>query len=157
MDKIIIGEITLILLFFIIFSNDVIKTFLMETIIGNVSIIIAFIIYYYLDKYIGVIFCFMIICIYYSNPIETFYSKEHLEKQNPDIKPEEYFRKTKCSGNELLYKGKEVKNDMVEHIFPEINFKNNVCNPCDKNCEITILEQDSRQSKEQELGVSTLA
>jgi hypothetical protein len=157
MDKIIIGEITLILLFFIIFSNHQIKTFLMETIIGHILLIIAFITYYYLDKYIGVIFCFMVLSIHYSRPIETFYTKEDVENQNLTIKSEEYFRKTNCNGNELLYKGKKVKNDMVEHIFPEINFENNVCNPCDKNCEIAILEQDSVQSKEQELGVSTLA
>ena len=157
MDKIIVCEITLIFLFFIIFSNHSIKTFLMETMIGHILLIVVFITYYYLDKYMGVVFCFMILCIYYSSPIETFHIMEPLEKSSPVTESDNAFRKTNCIGNELLHKGKEVKNDMVEHIFPEINFKNNVCNPCDKNCEITILEQDSVQSNEQEFGVSTLA
>lgn len=153
MDKIIIVEITLILLFFIVLTNHSIKTFLMETINGHIIIIIAFLTYYYLDKYIGVVFCFMILCIYYSNPIETFYS---MDDNNNAIRSEEHFRKTNCSGNDLLYKGKEVKSDMTEHVYPEIKFKNKICNPCDKYCEIDILEEDN-QSREQELGVSTLA
>jgi hypothetical protein len=156
MDKIIIGEITLILLFFILLTNHSIKTFLMETNIGHIIIIIAFITYYYLDKYIGVVFCFMILYIYYSNPIETFYSMEDDNQNDNALRSEEYFRKTNCSGNDLLYKGKEIKSDMIEHIYPEIKFKNKKCNPCDKYCEIDILEEDN-QSKEQELGVSTLA
>ena len=156
MDKIITGEITLILLFFILLSNHSIRSFLMETIFGNSLLILAFIAYYYLDKYIGTVFGFMIIFIHYNNPIETFYSKQDNNESNNAINSEEYFRKTNCIGNELLYKGKEVKNDMVEHVFPEINFKNNICNPCDKKCDITIVEQED-QSTEQELGFSTLA
>ena len=156
MDKIIGGEITLIFLFFILLSNHSIRSFLLETIFGNTLLIVAFIAYYYLDKYIGIVFCFMIVFIYYNNPIETFYSKEDVEKKNSVSNSEEYFRKTNCIGNELLYKGKEVKNDMVEHIFPEIHFENNICNPCDKKCDITIVEQ-GQQLTDQELGFSTLA
>jgi hypothetical protein len=156
MDKTIVGEITLIFLFFILLSNHSIRSFLLETIFGNSLLILAFIAYYYLDKYIGIVFCLMIGFIYYSSPIETFNSIEDVEKKNPAINSEEYFRKTNCIGNELLYKGKEVKNDMVEHIFPEINFENNICNPCDKKCDITIIEQKD-QLTDQELGFSTLA
>ena len=180
MDKIIISEITLIFIFFIILSNDSIKFFLMETIIGNILTILAFFAYYYLDKYIGVVFCFMIIYIYYNSPIEPFFTPLRITnaqsvsprsltsahnvcdlnaqrcKKSPVVNSEEYFRKTNCFDNKLFYKGKEVKNDMVEHVYPEINFENNTCNPCDKKCDITILEQRDG-SNEQEIGFSTLA
>jgi hypothetical protein len=156
MDKFAIGEITLIFLFYILLSNHSIRSFLLETIIGHILIIIVFVTYYYLDKYISIAFGFMIVFIHYNNPIETFYSKQDNNQSNNAFKSEENFRKTYCIGNELLYKGKEVKNDMVEHVFPEINFKNNICNPCDKKCNITIVEQED-QSTEDASGFSTLA
>jgi hypothetical protein len=156
MDKIVIGEITLIFIFFILLSNDSINFFLMETIFGNMLTFLAFFIYYYLDKYIGVVFCFMIIYVHYNSPIEPFFNNTIENAKNPVVNSEEYFRKTNCFDNKLLYKGKEVKNDMVEHIYPEINFENNTCNPCDKKCDITILEEGDGSS-EQEFGFSTLA
>jgi hypothetical protein len=43
----------------------------------------------------------------------------------------------------------EVKNDMAEHIFSELKFKNGTCNPCSKTCDFSIIE--SRIKTEDEL------
>jgi len=159
MDKILVSEITLILMFFIFATNDVLKSFFMETIFGNVLLLFAFAGYYYLDKYIAIVFCFMILCMYYDIPKSKesfFYRTQDVATPIPVAHPDDTFRKNNCMDKELIYKGNEVKNDMIEHVFPEINFKDDVCNPCDKRCKFSILEQDSR-SEEDVFGVSTLA
>lgn len=50
------------------------------------------------------------------------------------------FRKRNCNGNQLKYKGMFVKNENVDLIFPELSFKNDNCNPCDKSCNFSIIE-----------------
>jgi hypothetical protein len=54
----------------------------------------------------------------------------------------ENFKKENCDkdGN-LIFKESIIKLDMIEHIFPEINFSKDKCNPCDNNCRFTILEK----------------
>jgi hypothetical protein len=74
----------------------------------------------------------------------------------PHIESEEDFRNSNCKNGKLTYKKNAVRNDMVEHIFPEISFKDSVCNPCDKQCKFTIIEQE-RLSNEDNVDVSTLA
>jgi hypothetical protein len=46
------------------------------------------------------------------------------------------FRKLNCEKKNLKYKGITVKNEMAEHVFPEMKYKNVLCNPCDETCEI---------------------
>ena len=49
------------------------------------------------------------------------------------------FQKKNCRNSQLFYKEYPIKNDMVEHIFPEIRFDSNICNPCDPNCKISFI------------------
>lgn len=50
------------------------------------------------------------------------------------------FKKRNCINNQLKYKNMNVKNEYVDLIFPELSFKNDVCNPCDKHCKFSIIE-----------------
>jgi len=50
------------------------------------------------------------------------------------------FRQEYCVAGKLTYKNMEVKPDMVEHVFPEINFNKEECSPCSKSCDFSILE-----------------
>ena len=52
----------------------------------------------------------------------------------------EEFRKEHCENNVLKFKDKKVRNENACHIFPELEFLNEPCNPCDKNCGVTINE-----------------
>lgn len=54
------------------------------------------------------------------------------------LSPLEQFRQDNCVKNELMYKNMNVKNDMIQHIYPEIEFKGKVCNPCLPSCEVTV-------------------
>ena len=59
--------------------------------------------------------------------------------QNKDGYPEE-FRKQYCDGNILKYKDMNVRGDMIEHIFPEVEYKEDKCNPCSETCDFSIIE-----------------
>lgn len=84
---------------------------------------------------------------------EKFENYRELYEDNHEQSHEEVkdtFRKENCSSNGVLkYKNMEVKNDMAEHIFPELKFKDHVCNPCSKTCDFSIIE--SRIKTEDEL------
>ena len=66
-------------------------------------------------------------------------------KTSTDIGPifrgnEDDFRKQNCEKGVLKHKNVNVKHEMAEHIFPEMKFREGICNPCDKTCEISIVE-----------------
>jgi hypothetical protein len=50
------------------------------------------------------------------------------------------FIKEYCDGNTLKHKNTIIKPDMMQHIFPQVSFISNQCNPCDKTCEFSIIE-----------------
>ena len=50
------------------------------------------------------------------------------------------FRKQYCESGVLKHKNIGVNNEYAEHVFPEIKFKNNVCNPCSSTCGFSIIE-----------------
>ena len=53
---------------------------------------------------------------------------------------EDEFRQKNCVEGVLKHKNMNVKSEMAEHIFPEFKFREGVCNPCSKTCEISIIE-----------------
>lgn len=78
----------------------------------------------------------------------------HVDKAYPDnLKPikkvsEHLFRKEKCIDSKVCYKNQSLRNNLVTHVYPELQFRKNECNPCDSNCHYTI---DYRQKTEKEL------
>lgn len=158
MNKLIIGEIALIIVFYLLYWQADFRAFFMETNLGHLLMVLFFAICYYLDKYLGVLFCFMIVFVHYTNPKENFffYSQYDDEGESPNMHSAELnFRTNNCVHDELMRKGHKVKNEMVQHVFPEIYFRNDPCNPCDKYCKFDIVEEESAQGEEQ-INVSTL-
>ena len=51
------------------------------------------------------------------------------------------FQKNHCRNNQLHYKEFPIRNDAVEHVFPEIKFNGDTCNPCDPNCNISFVNR----------------
>lgn len=72
------------------------------------------------------------------------YLDEVPDKKIPvnDAKQElkDQFIKEYCDGNTLKHKNTSIKPEMMQHIFPQVSFNSNHCNPCDKNCEFSIIE-----------------
>ena len=50
------------------------------------------------------------------------------------------FRQEYCDAGKLKYKGMDVNAEMTEHVFPEIQFKQEKCNPCSESCTFSIIE-----------------
>ena len=51
---------------------------------------------------------------------------------------EDEFRKQNCERGVLKYKNMKVKNEMADIVFPQMNFKGAVCNPCNNTCDISV-------------------
>lgn len=51
------------------------------------------------------------------------------------------FIQEKCKNGVLMYKDFPVKSEMVDHVFPEIQFNTKSrCNPCDSTCDYSIVD-----------------
>jgi hypothetical protein len=65
------------------------------------------------------------------------------DELNPQNKTEfkQYFRKQNCKNGELKFKNITVKNEIAPHIFPELKYENEPCNPCSDTCNFSIIEE----------------
>jgi hypothetical protein len=64
------------------------------------------------------------------------------------------FKTKNCIKGELKYKDMTVKNDMTEHVFSELAFENQPCNPCSITCNYSIIEEKLK-TEEKMLPIST--
>ena len=80
-------------------------------------------------------------------PVETpanWYENSLLgNEKNSELK--DIFRKTNCDDNgRLMHKGVQVRPEMAEHVFREIQFDEGAaakCNPCDTSCKYSVVEK----------------
>lgn len=72
----------------------------------------------------------------------TCYSKAYPDDLKPVVKENEaIFRNKYCKKGKLIYKTLEVKNENAPHLFPEMKFSQNTCNPCDETCRMEVKKQ----------------
>jgi len=64
----------------------------------------------------------------------------NLEKNATFEQVKAAFREKHCENGVLKYKTMPVNLQMVEHIFPEIEFHKIVCNPCKTDCKYSMIE-----------------
>jgi len=64
-------------------------------------------------------------------------------KQEPNSKNQikTYFKNQNCKKGELKFKNITVKNEIAPHIFPELKYENEPCNPCSDTCNFSIIEE----------------
>lgn len=60
-----------------------------------------------------------------------------------------------CDRDVLKYKDIAVRSDMVQHVFPEIQFKAGKCNPCSSTCDFSIIA-NKLHTEEKMKPISTL-
>jgi hypothetical protein len=86
------------------------------------------------------------------NRNDIYLEEAYPEKLSPVKKVNEaLFRKKKCSKNndKVLHKKQCIRQiNNIEHVYPSLQYRDGVCNPCDKTCHFTI---NDKQKKEQEL------
>ena len=80
---------------------------------------------------------------------------ETYKEFNANTVLKEQFRKQYCNDGVLNFKNIAVRNEMINHVFPEVSFKSNHCNPCDKRCNFSIIES-KLNVEEQMKPISTL-
>jgi hypothetical protein len=75
----------------------------------------------------------------------TNYSYDDLKK-DPNNKSQfkQYFKNQNCKKGELKFKNITVKNEIAPHIFPELKYENEPCNPCSNTCNFSIIEEKLR-------------
>jgi hypothetical protein len=63
------------------------------------------------------------------------------EVSSPENLSVSQFKSQYCKNGTLVNKGSTVNLEMLEHIHPDIHFKNEKCNPCADTCDFSIIEE----------------
>jgi len=80
---------------------------------------------------------------------ETVYKMGGTQPAKPVFEPSRIYNQH-CKNNQLTYKEFPIKTEMAQHVYPEIQYNNgNICNPCDPNCEYSVM--DKRMTTEEEI------
>ena len=93
-------------------------------------------------------------CTTYEGHSETTFTpvEEAYPETLPPIKKvsEHLFRREFChkTDSRIVHKDQKVRNSLVTHVYPEFEFRDGECNPCDKTCHFTV---DRRHDAEEDL------
>jgi predicted membrane protein len=157
--------IPILLVFLFAFYTD---TFVLysHTVLGKAFAVLLIIFYANTDIIIGLFACVLIILYYQTDFVESFYTNvkpKTIEKMtpvnttdvfiekdsinHPDTIPLKNFREIYCKNGHLLYKNQIVKQDIIQHVFPELKQSENKCNICDTQCPVEIIERISNESQ----------
>lgn len=124
-----------IIIIFLFLSYPKISIFWSNTILGKIISLLIILFYSKIDVSYGLMVC-LIIIIYYQS---LNHYAEGMEGIDNNVRTQ--FEKKNCVNGSLKYKTMDVKTEMSQHIFPEISFENEKCNPCDTNCDYKIIEE----------------
>jgi len=136
---------------FFAFPDDFLYTSI--TPLGRFIAIVLILFYSLFNTYTGLVMCAIVIFYYNLNSVEktssfdtfmlvgnnTFQPFVQENFQTNDNKKE--FRQKHCENGSLKYKNNKVRNENAEHIFPELEFLEEPCNPCSNSCGFTVREQ----------------
>jgi len=145
-----IGQVIPLLLFYAFFAFPDQMLSASITPLGRFIPILLITLYTCIHPAYGFTMCVFVILYYQMDCVEGFaadVSGELLTSASFSHKVDE-FRQNHCINNTLTYKSRPVKSENASHIFPEMSFTDDICNPCDKNCGISI---SSRLDDQEEL------
>lgn len=120
--------------------------------LGRLFAITLILLYSVINTYYGILMCVLVIIYYKMDFVEktSMYDSymligdqyyEPFDTEQKVQKKIDEFRNENCKTNSLEFKNKRVKNENASHIFPELEFLEEPCNPCDKHCGVTINEK----------------
>lgn len=69
---------------------------------------------------------------------ENYYSSENTVIENGPAQDE--FRREHCQKGVLKHKDMNVRDEMAQHVYPELKFQNDYCNACSPTCKFSIVE-----------------
>ena len=80
--------------------------------------------------------------------IETFENYDSSENTVIENGPaQDEFRREHCQKGVLKHKDMNVKNEMAQHVYPELKFQNDYCNACSPTCNFSIIESKLKTEK----------
>ena len=135
-----------ITIFFIIiivlFNKDVTKV--SYTILGKLIAVLLIIFYTIYDTTYGLLICGIVIVYYQCSFFEGMHAEiketfENNEALSNNLRSQ--FESQYCKNGKLQFKDSVVKHEMASHVFPEIEFNYNNCNPCNPDCDYSIIEE----------------
>ena len=147
-----IAKVLPLIIFYLFFASP--DDFLYASIhpLGRLIAISIILFYSILNTYYGILMCILVILYYKMDFVEKtsmfdsymligdqFYEPFEIDQKVQEKINE--FRKENCKTNSLQFKKNKVHNENACHIFPELEFLDEPCNPCDKYCGITIREK----------------
>jgi len=139
-----------------------------HTILGRLFAILIIVFYTYIDPLFGLFVCILVIFYYQTDYVEGMLNNQESVNVNESfesisdayplpifehthdesVETINQFKQQYCSKGHLIYKDQNVNIEMIEHIFPEINYEEHKCNVCDKNCNFNIIENIIRTEDE---------
>jgi hypothetical protein len=152
-----IAKILPLFLFYLFFAfpDDFLYTSISP--LGRFIAISLILFYSLISTYSGLIMCFAVIVYYNLHSVEKtsqfesvmlvgnnmFQSviTENFEDDTDNEEKNREFRQNNCENGQVKYKKNNVHNENCEHIYPDLEFTESSCNPCDKSCGFTIREQ----------------
>ena len=158
----------LLMFTYLSYPNEMFSFF--DSSLGRLVFVGIIIFYSAMDKIIGLFVCGLVILFYQMEgfafydfqldlDMESFFTNDSLNNTETFAKYEiveptpktpttistfdeakNAFRDKYCENGVLKYKKMPVNLQMVEHIFPEIEFHKIVCNPCKRECKYSVIE-----------------
>ena len=96
---------------------------------------------------------------HFENNLEKDYTSvdEAYPLKIPTVKKanEAIFRKERCVNSRVQYKNQHLKNHLVTHVYPELDFVGGECNPCDPTCRFIVHSKQSIEDKLKPLNTRT--
>lgn len=106
------------------------------SVLGKLILLSIVIFYAYMDKYYGALVVALII-LYYQF-INGLVKEGFAENLPSELRKQ--FESQYCKNGSLYLKNVHVKLDQVQHVFPEVSYSGEPCNPCDSKCDYNIIE-----------------
>ena len=136
-DKISIVVPILILTLFILYPQQTIYG--SHTILGKLFVIIVILFYAYIDILYGILAC-IIVVFYYQTDVVRENMNEFVSDVVDVVADKHEFETQYCKNGHLHMKGTDIKPEISQHIFPQLQFEddNHKCNICDPTCEYSL-------------------
>jgi hypothetical protein len=116
--------------------------------LGKIIAVLLIVYYTSIRIVYGLLMCSLSILYYQYEYIKNTDMNTHLSMQenfstiqSPEDPAVAGFRDQYCKKGILMNKGSPVNLEMLEHIYPDINFKYEKCNPCEDTCKFSIIEE----------------
>jgi hypothetical protein len=111
---------------------------------------ISLIVYYTtIDIVYGVFMCALVVLYFHSDYVRnigTIYTEPLSNMKTESVSVSE-FKKQNCKNGILIHKEHPLNLEMLKHIYPDINFKYERCNPCFDTCDFSIVEEQLKATE----------